>query len=114
MHNAMARRKEFEDARLVPAGMAEFERISPPPFQQLEERGQALGVDREVRREPKQDRTGLVTQQRQPVYEQFKTVDRVFGQALPVRDELRRLPGKDEIRIGGIAPACDRLSVGVR
>ena len=61
------------------------------------------------RRQLKQDRASFIAQQRQPVFQQFEAVDGIFRKALPVRDELGRLPCIHEIVSGLIAPAIDRL-----
>jgi hypothetical protein len=70
---------------------------------------QTPGIGLKLRRQLKQDRASFIAQQRQPVFQQFEAVDGIFRKALPVRDDLGRLPRIHEIVSGLIAPAIDRL-----
>ena len=56
-------RQQAEGARRVPAGMPEFERISPRRTQHLEEGRKAVVVHFELWRQLKQHRPGLRPQQ---------------------------------------------------
>src|SRR3954452_8145267 len=89
--------------------MTKFETVAAVPGQQLEKRGKSIGVSLELRRELKQDRPHFAAQQRNAVLEQLQAVDGAIGQALPMRDELRRLPGEDEIAAGLLSPRFHRL-----
>jgi hypothetical protein len=66
----------------------------------------------EVRRQLKEDWPRLVAKDRQPLVEEMQAVDRILGQAFPVGDKLRRLPGEDEMAPGLITPTPNRLCCG--
>ena len=55
--------EESQDARLVPARVAEFEAVATLLREQLEERRQPVSVGLELRRQLKQDRSDLVAEQ---------------------------------------------------
>src|ERR1700694_6034847 len=98
-----------EYLRRVPAGMAEFETVAAFYREQLEKRREPVGIGVKLRRQLEQDRTGFVTQQREAVFKQFKTVDGIVRQAFPVGDEFGCLPGEYELLAGRFAPAFDRF-----
>src|ERR1700727_169483 len=101
--------QHFQDPRCVPALIAEFEAVSPSVRQHFAKFAKPIGVCREVRRKLKKDWTNLASKQGQSVFQQFEAIGRIFGQALPMGNELRRLPGKDEVLSGLIPPAFDGL-----
>ena len=70
--------------------MAELKTVSAPVREQLAKGYKPAGVGVKTRRQLKQDRSRLASQQRQAVFEQFETVDRIVRQPLPVGDKFGR------------------------
>src|SRR5581483_6925740 len=85
--------------------MPKLKAVATPARKQLEKRGEPFGVGFEVWRKLKQHRTGLIAQERQALFDQREAVDGIFRKPLPVRDEFRGLPRKDEIIFGLRPPA---------
>src|SRR4051795_3413278 len=62
-----------------------------------------------LRRQLKQNRPGFLAEIRHTLFQQFEAIIAALGQALPMRDEFRGLPGEDEIVGSVVAPALERL-----
>src|SRR6266516_3453522 len=89
--------------------MPEFKTIAALFREQLEEGTKPIGVGLKMRRQLKQDGSGFVAEQRQPVLQNLKAIDRVLREAFPFGDEFGCLPGEDKIFAGLLAPAFDGL-----
>src|SRR5215203_2987549 len=88
--------QEVEDGRLVPARVPELEGVAPRARQHAEEARQSLPIDGHLRRQLEQHRPGLVAEDIEAFLYQAKAVRRALGEAVPVRDVLRGLPGEHE------------------
>src|ERR1700709_49896 len=105
-------RQHPENARGVPARVAKLKTVSPLAREHFEETTESLLVHSEVRRKLKKDRSNLASEQRKPVFKEFKAVGRAFRQSFPMRDKLRRLPREHEVFPGLRTPAFDRFPCG--
>ena len=74
--------------------MAELKTVSAPVREQFAKGYKPAGVGVKTRRQLKQDRSRLASQQRQAVFEQFEAVDRA-------RDFEERLPDVDGVSRDG-------------
>src|SRR5689334_2116656 len=92
----VVRRQERKDVSPVPARMPEFEAVAALLWEQLEKGAKPLRIRFKIRRELKQDWSGLPAQDGQPLFDQRQAVDRVVRQPLPMGDEFGGLPGEDE------------------
>src|SRR6185312_13311240 len=97
-------RQQFQNAWLVPALITKFEAVAAFPGQQFAERHESFRIGRKPRRQLKQDGSRLFAEQRQAAFQQFEAVYRVLRQPLPMRDELRCLPGKDKVFVRLLVP----------
>src|SRR5258707_2201287 len=102
-------RQQAQDVSRIPGGMAKLKAVAACLRQQVKEGFEPLGIGMEIRRELKQDRSGLVAEKRKAVLQQLEAVDGFFRKPLPVGDEFGRLPGEDKILSGLLAPAFHRL-----
>ena len=64
--------EEAQDAWGVPARMPEFETVAALFRKQLEEGSKPVGVGFKIRRQLKQDGSGLVAEQRQAIFKQLR------------------------------------------
>src|ERR1700760_3096642 len=92
--------------------MAEFKAVLAAPRKKCQEGAEPALVRRESRWQLEKDWSRLVAKDRQPFVKELQAIDRVFGQALPVGDELRRFPCEDEVSPSFITPTPDGLRRG--
>ena len=105
-------RQRAKNSRRIPTGMTELKAVLAALRKKCQEGSEPACVRYEVRRQLKEDWSRLVAKDRQALVEEMQAVDRILGQAFPVGDELRRLPGEDEVAPGLITPTPDRLCCG--
>jgi len=77
--------------------MSEFEAVTAPPREWIEESAQSFGVRYKIWRQLKQDGACLRGKQAQAFLDQGQTVDGIGRETFPVSDELGCLPGEHEI-----------------
>jgi hypothetical protein len=95
-----------EDVVRVPALVPKLECVRIAARQHRQERRQPLAVFLELRRKLEQHGADLGRGGLEPRLHQRDRVVGLFAQPFPVRDEFRRLPGKQEVLWGLVAPAA--------